>query len=77
MQQTLDLPYEVARLYASHGNYALIAFEMEQKTGRIWSVTQVKRQLIVYLREQTGFEDRPNRLLRRPHMHFPGRPSRY
>jgi hypothetical protein len=47
---------------------------MKQKTGQAWNVAKVKRHLVLFVRQQTGFEDNPNRLLRKPRMRFPGRP---
>jgi len=46
------LPYQVAYLYAKHGNMSIITRELKEKTKKEWKFQQVKRLLQKYLREQ-------------------------
>jgi len=50
------LPYQVAYLYAKHGNMSVIARELKIVTGKEWKFQQVKRLLQKYLREQLRIE---------------------
>ena len=61
MLQILDLEYEVALLYATHGTYRRVASIMIQKTGRYWSVPSVKILLMRYLRKQLDIRIGPGR----------------
>jgi hypothetical protein len=48
------LPYKVAYLYAKHGNFSIIARELEKIDGKKWKMQQVKRLLQKYLRDSLG-----------------------
>jgi len=61
MQQTLDLPYEVAALYAIHQRFTDVARDMEKKTKQHWTTTRAKKCLVQYLREQVGIRAGPGR----------------
>jgi len=50
------LPYQVAYLYAKHGNMSIITRELKEKTQKEWKFQQVKRLLQKYLREQLRIE---------------------
>jgi len=50
------LPFQVAYLYAKHGNLARVIEDLKQKTGIEYKHMQVKRLLIKYLREQLRIE---------------------